>query len=101
MAVLMANSSSVRSDTDVCIQVEIARHLMPRDMPLFFRISATDWLEDAPQDQIPESWTSKDTVKLAPILGTCNNYNPPLKHYDTARCQSQTLVLTRNQPRRV
>ena len=41
---------------------------MPRDMPLFFRISATDWLEEVPKDQIPESWTGEDTVKLAPLL---------------------------------
>ena len=37
-------------------------------MPLFLRISATDWLEDAPKDKIPESWTNEDTVKLAPML---------------------------------
>ena len=37
-------------------------------MPLFLRISATDWLEEQPKDQIPESWTPEDTVKLAPLL---------------------------------
>ena len=41
---------------------------MPKDMPLFLRISATDWLEGAPKDEIPESWTGKDTVRLAPLL---------------------------------
>lgn len=35
-------------------------------MPLFLRISATDWLEEA--TDIPESWTVDDTVKLAGIL---------------------------------
>jgi tRNA-dihydrouridine synthase len=35
-------------------------------MPLFFRISATDWLEEV--SEISESWTVDDTVKLAPIL---------------------------------
>lgn len=35
-------------------------------MPLFLRISATDWLEEA--KEIPESWTPDDTVKLAPLL---------------------------------
>jgi 2,4-dienoyl-CoA reductase-like NADH-dependent reductase (Old Yellow Enzyme family) len=35
-------------------------------MPLFFRISATDWLEEV--SEISESWTVEDTVKLAPIL---------------------------------
>lgn len=46
----------------------MARLFMPSDMPLFLRISATDWLEEAPKDKIPESWTGKDTVKLAPLL---------------------------------
>lgn len=41
---------------------------MPNDMPLALRISATEFLEEAPKDQIPESWTVKDTVKLAPLL---------------------------------
>lgn len=35
-------------------------------MPLFLRISATDWLEEV--KEIPESWTPEDTVKLAPLL---------------------------------
>lgn len=35
-------------------------------MPLFLRISATDWLED--NKDFPESWTGDDTVKLAPLL---------------------------------
>lgn len=35
-------------------------------MPLFLRISATDWLEE--QKDIPASWTGDDTVRLAPLL---------------------------------
>lgn len=35
-------------------------------MPLFLRISATDWLEES--KDIKESWTGDDTVKLAPML---------------------------------
>lgn len=35
-------------------------------MPLFLRISATDWLEE--NKDIKESWTGDDTVKLAPLL---------------------------------
>lgn len=35
-------------------------------MPLFYRVSATDWLEEA--KDIPESWTGADTVKLAGLL---------------------------------
>ena len=57
-------------------------------MPLFLRISATDWLEEVPSDQIPESWTSKDTVKLAPLLAekgvdlldVSTGGNHPLQH---------------------
>lgn len=46
--------------------VEETRAVIPKDMPLFLRISATDWLEE--QKDIPESWTCDDTVKLAPML---------------------------------
>lgn len=46
--------------------VEETRAVIPKDMPLFLRISATDWLEE--QNDIPESWTADDTVKLAPLL---------------------------------
>lgn len=48
--------------------VEETRATIPKDMPLFLRISATDWLEDADKSEIPESWTGDDTVKLAPLL---------------------------------
>ncbi|KAK1977505.1 NADH:flavin oxidoreductase/NADH oxidase [Colletotrichum cereale] len=46
--------------------VEETRAIMPEDMPLFLRISATDWLEE--QEDIPESWTGQDTARLAPLL---------------------------------
>ncbi|KAK2055202.1 NADH:flavin oxidoreductase/NADH oxidase [Colletotrichum caudatum] len=46
--------------------VEQTRAIIPDDMPLFLRISATDWLEE--QEDIPESWTGDDTVRLAPLL---------------------------------
>ena len=57
-------------------------------MPLFMRISATDWLEEAPKDQIPESWTGDDTVRLAPLLAEAGvdlldvstGGNHPLQH---------------------
>jgi 2,4-dienoyl-CoA reductase-like NADH-dependent reductase (Old Yellow Enzyme family) len=46
--------------------VEQARATIPKDMPLFLRISATDWLEeDTPE---LESWTLDQTVRLAPLL---------------------------------
>ncbi|KAF2772427.1 NADH:flavin oxidoreductase/NADH oxidase [Teratosphaeria nubilosa] len=47
--------------------VDLVRSIIPKDMPLFLRISATDWLEEQ-KDEFPESWTSDDTARLAPIL---------------------------------
>jgi len=44
--------------------VDLVRANIPEDMPLFLRISGTDWLEG----QFPESWTKEDTARLAPIL---------------------------------
>ncbi len=81
-------ASQESSHANVRAQVEISRHLMPRDMPLFFRISATDWLEDVTKDQIPESWTGEDTVRLAPLLAAAGvdaldvstGGNHPLQH---------------------
>lgn len=45
--------------------VELTRQNIPKDMPLFLRISATDWLEG---EQATESWKVEDTVKLAEVL---------------------------------
>jgi 2,4-dienoyl-CoA reductase-like NADH-dependent reductase (Old Yellow Enzyme family) len=47
--------------------VQAARKVMPEGMPLFLRISASDWL-DGQREQFPESWTEADTVRLAPLL---------------------------------
>jgi 2,4-dienoyl-CoA reductase-like NADH-dependent reductase (Old Yellow Enzyme family) len=47
--------------------VEMARAAMPAGMPLFLRISATDWLDGQPA-HFPDSWTEADTVRLAPLL---------------------------------
>ncbi|KAI6011495.1 hypothetical protein BKA83DRAFT_4573526 [Pisolithus microcarpus] len=46
--------------------VDAVRNVIPNDMPLFFRISATDWLEESLPNE--PSWRSEDTVKLASIL---------------------------------
>jgi len=46
--------------------VEAVRAVIPKETPLFLRISADDWLSG--QEEFPESWTVDDTVKLAPIL---------------------------------
>lgn len=47
--------------------VDITRKNMPEDMPLFLRISASDWLEEA-DDYKGDSWKSSDTVELAKLL---------------------------------
>jgi len=47
--------------------VEAVRTTIPENMPLFVRISGTDWL-DQQRDEFPESWTKDDTAKLAPLL---------------------------------
>ena len=41
--------------------VDAVREVWPDDMPLFFRISATDWLEG-------DGWTAEDTVRFAADL---------------------------------
>lgn len=45
--------------------VELTREVVPKEMPLFLRISATDWLEN---EEGVDSWKVEDTVKLAEIL---------------------------------
>ncbi|SNT34352.1 NADH:flavin oxidoreductase/NADH oxidase [Actinacidiphila glaucinigra] len=47
--------------------VDAVRAVWPQDLPVFFRISATDWLsENADDDR--EGWTADDTVRLAKEL---------------------------------
>lgn len=41
--------------------VDAVRAVWPDELPLFFRISATDWLDEG-------GWTADDTVRLAPLL---------------------------------
>ncbi|WP_415953015.1 NADH:flavin oxidoreductase/NADH oxidase [Streptomyces sp. KLOTTS4A1] len=41
--------------------VDAVREVWPADKPLFFRISATDWLEE-------NGWTADETVRLASLL---------------------------------
>lgn len=47
--------------------VNETRKIMPVTMPLFVRVSATDWLEDADGYE-GESWTVTDTIRLAEQL---------------------------------
>ncbi|KAI0941876.1 hypothetical protein AcV7_002445 [Taiwanofungus camphoratus] len=55
-------------DNRIRLAVEITdavRDVIPETMPLFFRVSATDWLEDLKEP----SWRCEDTVRLAEVLG--------------------------------
>ena len=45
--------------------VDLTRQNVPEDMPVFLRISATDWLEN---EEGMDSWKIEDTVRLAEIL---------------------------------
>ncbi|KAI1378130.1 NADPH dehydrogenase [Hypoxylon crocopeplum] len=47
--------------------VEEFRKVMPADMPLFVRVSATDWLEGV-DGYTGESWKVNDTARLATML---------------------------------
>ncbi|KLO09030.1 FMN-linked oxidoreductase [Schizopora paradoxa] len=46
--------------------VDAVRAVIPESMPLFLRISVTDWLEEVFPDE--PSWKIEDTIKLAGIL---------------------------------
>ena len=45
--------------------VDLTRQTVPEHMPVFLRISATDWLEDVAGI---DGWTVEDTIRLGPIL---------------------------------
>ncbi|MFE4517788.1 NADH:flavin oxidoreductase/NADH oxidase [Kitasatospora sp. NPDC056783] len=47
--------------------VDAVRSVWPEDLPVFFRVSATDWLTENTEDG-REGWTSEDTVRLAKEL---------------------------------
>nr|WP_230884427.1 NADH:flavin oxidoreductase/NADH oxidase [Planomonospora sp. ID82291] len=49
--------------------VDAVRAVWPEDLPVFFRVSATDWLTENPEDE-REGWTVDDTVRLAKELLT-------------------------------
>ena len=48
--------------------VDLVRHTLADDIPLFLRVSASDWLEGV--EGVSESWTIDQTVELAKILAT-------------------------------
>ncbi|MFG2137864.1 NADH:flavin oxidoreductase/NADH oxidase [Streptomyces sp. NPDC048650] len=47
--------------------VDAVRAVWPEDLPVFFRISATDWLTENEDDE-REGWTADDTVRFAADL---------------------------------
>ncbi|WFB06457.1 NADH:flavin oxidoreductase/NADH oxidase [Streptomyces sp. LX-29] len=47
--------------------VDAVRAVWPEELPLFFRISATDWLTENPEDE-REGWTADETVRFAALL---------------------------------
>ncbi|MCF1596958.1 NADH:flavin oxidoreductase/NADH oxidase [Streptomyces muensis] len=47
--------------------VDAVRAVWPDDLPVSFRVSATDWLTENPEDD-REGWTGDDTVRLAKEL---------------------------------
>ena len=64
-----AYGGSFENRTRLLIEiVDESRKVMPKDMPLLVRISATDWLEDLKDDGFPESWDVPQSIKLAEIL---------------------------------
>ena len=47
--------------------VDAVRAVWPAELPVFFRLSATDWLSENPSDP-REGWSLADSVRLAGIL---------------------------------
>lgn len=47
--------------------VDAVRAVWPEELPVFFRISATDWLTENPDDE-RQGWTVDDTVRFAADL---------------------------------
>lgn len=45
--------------------INAVRAVIPASMPLFVRISATDWLD---KQEYPDAWDVEDTIKLAKLL---------------------------------
>ncbi|KAF3389336.1 NADPH dehydrogenase afvA [Penicillium rolfsii] len=50
---------------------KLTRDNVPKDMPIFLRVSATDWLEEVMPDQ--PSWRVEDTVRFAKALAESGN----------------------------
>ncbi|KAF2774024.1 FMN-linked oxidoreductase [Teratosphaeria nubilosa] len=48
--------------------VKALRSVLPSSMPLFLRLSATEWLEDTETGRKLGSWTVEDTIRIARIV---------------------------------
>ncbi|KIV95879.1 hypothetical protein PV10_03480 [Exophiala mesophila] len=60
---------SFENRTRVLVEVlEAVRKAIPSSMPLFLRVSSTEWLEDTEIGKALGSWTVEDTIKLARLL---------------------------------
>ncbi|WP_184576242.1 NADH:flavin oxidoreductase/NADH oxidase [Streptomyces zagrosensis] len=63
-----AYGGSYENRTRFALQVvDAVRAVWPEELPVFFRISATDWLTENPEDE-REGWTADDTVRFAADL---------------------------------
>jgi 2,4-dienoyl-CoA reductase-like NADH-dependent reductase (Old Yellow Enzyme family) len=63
-----AYGGSFENRTRLAIEIiDLIRAAVPGQMPLFVRISATDWLEDS-SEYTGESWRIEDSVRLAVLL---------------------------------
>lgn len=47
--------------------IEVIRSVIPASMPLFLRLSSTEWMEDTAIGKQLGSWTVDDTIKLAKV----------------------------------
>ncbi|KAI1109271.1 hypothetical protein F5Y14DRAFT_444795 [Nemania sp. NC0429] len=62
---------SFENRTRLLLEVaEAVRAVIPQDMPLFVRVSGTDWFEfdKSPENPFPESWTVAQSARLAGLL---------------------------------
>ncbi|MFI8002956.1 NADH:flavin oxidoreductase/NADH oxidase [Streptomyces sp. NPDC086010] len=63
-----AYGGSFENRTRLALEVvDAVREVWPEELPLFFRISATDWLTEN-ADDTREGWTADDTVRFAGLL---------------------------------
>ncbi|MEW9530494.1 NADH:flavin oxidoreductase/NADH oxidase [Microbispora sp. NPDC049125] len=65
-----AYGGSFENRTRLALEVvDAVRAVWPDDLPVFFRVSATDWLSENPEDG-RQGWTADETVRLAKVLLT-------------------------------